>query len=238
MPIAAGRQRTLLAALLLNANEIVPVEELVERLWGDRLPHRPRSALHTLLTRLRQRLEQGTGDQGTVIRTSAAGYVIETAPDRIDLMLFRNLVEQARREAERRDLARESTLLARALSLWRGPVLSDVRSDSLHRDVLPKLTEEQLWALDRRCDVDLLLGRHHELVGELRSLIRRYPFHEGFWRQLMLALYRCSRRVEALEVYGEVRDRLRDELGLDPTQVLNDLHMAILRDDPGLSMEA
>src|SRR5919108_663927 len=136
---------------------------------------------------------------------------------------------------ERGDLEREAAALAEALALWRGPVLTDVHSDALHRDLVPRLKEEWLRALERWHRVNLALGRHDELVGELRVLIRKYPFHERFWHQLMLALYRCGRQVEALEAYGEVSGYLRDELGVDPSRELRHLHTAILRSDPELA---
>jgi DNA-binding SARP family transcriptional activator len=234
IPMPAGKQRTLLAMLLLNVNEVVPVEELIDRLWDDDLPDRPRGALHTCLTRLRQALDSRGAGISELIQTSAAGYTIEVASDRLDLMRFRDLAAGARSAAERGDLEEESAALTQALSLWRGPVLTDVPSDALHRDLVPKVIEEWLRVLERWYMVNLSLGRHADLVGELRVLIRRYPFHERFWHQLMLALYRCGRQVEALEAYGEVSGSLRDELGVDPSQKLRDLHLAILRSDPGL----
>jgi DNA-binding SARP family transcriptional activator len=234
IPIPAGRQRTLLAALLLQANEVVPVDELIDRLWDDHLPHRPRGALHTCLTRVRQALDKQGAGISELIQTSAAGYTIELAPDHLDLMRFRELAAGARAAAERGDFEQESAILAEALSLWRGPILTDVHSEAIHRDLVPRLTEEWLHVLERSHLVNLSLGKHTELVGELRVLSRRYPFHERFWHLLMLALYRCGRQVEALEAYSEVSGYLRDEMGVDPGQELQQLHMAILRSDPGL----
>ncbi|HEU5159750.1 MAG TPA: AfsR/SARP family transcriptional regulator [Streptosporangiaceae bacterium] len=234
VPIPAGRQRALLAALLLKANEVVPVDELIDRLWDDDLPHRPRGALHTCLTRVRQALDgQGAG-VSELIQTSAAGYMIELSADHLDLLRFRNLAASARSAAERGDLQQESATLAQALSLWRGPVLTDVRSAAIHRDLVPKLTEEWLHVLERWHMVSFALGRHPELVGELRFLVRKYPFHERFWHLLVLALYRCGRQVEALQAYGEVSGYLREELGVDPGEELRRLHLAILRGDPRL----
>jgi DNA-binding SARP family transcriptional activator len=232
VPVAAGKQRVLLATLLLSANRIVPLEELTERLWGGDPPRRPRGALHTYVTRLRQTLDR-YGEAPGPIRTSAAGYGIEVTS--LDLIRFRELVGEARAAGERGDLAAESAGLTQALALWRGPILPDVRSDSLHRDVVPSLIEEHLRTLERRCEVDLALGRHDRLVGELRALTGKHPFHERFWAQLMLALYRSGRTAEALETYGEVAAALRDRLGVSPGPEIRDLHIAILRDDPRLS---
>lgn len=239
VPVAAGKQRVLLATLLLSANQIVPVEELTERLWGGDPPRGPRGALHTYVTRLRKTLDPHDGRDGHggpgPIRTSAAGYGIEVAAGGLDLTRFRAMVGQARRAGARGDLTAESAGLTDALSLWRGPVLPDVRSDSLHRDIVPSLIEEHLRTLERRHEVDLILGRHDRLVGELRALTRKHPFHERFWGQLMVALYRCGRPAEALEAYAEVTASLRSRLGVCPGPEVRDLHTAILRDDPRLS---
>jgi DNA-binding SARP family transcriptional activator len=235
VPVAAGKQRVLLATLLLSANQIVPLDELTERLWGGDPPRCPRGALHTYVTRLRQTLDRHGNGMGGLVRTSAAGYGIEISRAGLDLIRFREMVGEARGAGERGDLAAESAGLTAALSLWRGPVLPDVRSDSLHRDVVPSLVEEHLRTLERRHEVDLALGRHDRLVGELRALTGRHPFHERFWGQLMVALYRCGRPAEALEAYGEVTASLRRRLGVCPGPEVRDLHIAILRDDPRLS---
>ncbi|NYI07613.1 AfsR/SARP family transcriptional regulator [Allostreptomyces psammosilenae] len=232
--LPTGNQRTLLATLLLNANEVVPVESLVEQVWGDDLPRQPRGALQTCLTRLRHSLDRHGRDLSRAISTSAAGYVIEVGSDRLDLLRFRELVQRARRAEERGDLAAESDCLTEALALWRGPVLPEVRSDWLHRGVVSRLTEKQLWVLERRNEIDLSLGRHKELVGELRAAICAHPFRERLWQQLMLALYRSGRQAEALHAYQQLSARLREELGIDPGVELRRLHTAILRSDPAL----
>lgn len=234
VPVAAGKQRVLLATLLLSANHIVPIDELTERLWCGAPPRAPRGALHTYVTRLRQTLHP-PGDGCGPIRTSAAGYGIEVPAAGLDLIRFRALVGAARTAGARGDLAAEAAGLTEALALWRGPVLPDVRSDSLHRDVVPSLIEEHLRTLERRHEVELALGRHDRLVGELRALTRKHPFHERFWGQLMVALCRCGRPAEALEAYAEVTTALRRRLGVCPGPEVRDLHVAILRDDPRLS---
>jgi DNA-binding SARP family transcriptional activator len=229
-----GKQRTLLATLLLNANRTVTNEEIIDQVWGDAPPHRPRNALHTCVMRLRQALGRQCEGAHRIVRTSTAGYEIRIDTDFLDLERFRTLARAARSAGARGDLAAEAAGLAEALALWRGPALPDVRSEALHRDFVPRLDEERLLAIERSNDVGLALGRHDELVGRLSSLTVRHPFRERFWGQLMLALYRSGRRAEALRTYETVSIRLRDELGIDPSQDLRRLHVAMLRNDPGL----
>ncbi|MFB4313071.1 BTAD domain-containing putative transcriptional regulator [Actinomadura sp. 21ATH] len=242
--VPAGKQRVLLAGLLLRSNEVVPVEDLVEWLWGEGTPRCPRGALQTQVARLRRWLAQfaAGAPQAAVpqaaLHASAAGYLIEVEPGRLDLARFRDLIDAAAGAAGRGDLEAESVLLGAALAQWRGPALPDVRSDALHRDAVPRLTEEWLRAVERRGEAALLLGRHQEVVGELRFLTGSRPFHERFWYQLMLALYRCGRQAEALAAYRDVRARLDEQLGISPGQELRALHEAILRNDPALDRSA
>lgn len=232
--VPAGKQRILLATLLLSANDVVTVEELIDRLWGDAPPRAPRGALQTYLTRLRAMLDDCADGFSRCLHTCVAGYRLKIPPECLDLSQFRLLAERARRADERNDPAAEVANLGQALALWRGPVLPDVPSDSLHREVVAGVTEEWLRLLERRFEVGLVLGRQDELIGDLRTLTRRFAFRERLWQQLMLALYRSGRQVEALEAYREVRGRLRDELGIDPGEDLRRLHVAILRRDSGL----
>ncbi|MFR9728853.1 AfsR/SARP family transcriptional regulator [Saccharopolyspora sp. MS10] len=231
LDIPGARQRILLAALLVRFNQVVPVDELVDRIWGESPPHRPRRALHTCITRLRH-ATAGQDERG-LIRTSHSGYAIEVAPENLDLARFTQLLDEARAAARREDPVAEHRALDRALALWRGRALPDVESDSLHRDVVPRLHEQWIWALERRGELALRLGRHHEVVGELRALTVEHPFHEPFWQLFVLALHRCGRRSEALLHYAELAGRMREELGVEPGSRLRALHLAVLRDEVG-----
>ncbi|MEU7166028.1 AfsR/SARP family transcriptional regulator [Streptomyces morookaense] len=234
IPIPGGRPRSLLAALLVNAGETLTPEDLVQAVWGNSLPRQPRPALHTALTRLRQGLDGGGAGLSRLLHTSAGGYRIDVPPGSLDLHRFRQLAQRARTAGRLGDLECERTLLADALLLWRGRPLADVRSEVLHRDVVQGLTEEWISTRERYHDVCLALGHHDEIVAGLRTLTAKFPFHERLWHQLMLALYRCGRRGEALEVYAEVRGFLRAELGVDPGADLHRLHLAMLRTDGSL----
>ncbi|MET8761102.1 BTAD domain-containing putative transcriptional regulator [Lentzea sp. NPDC004782] len=210
VPVPAGRGRVLLATLLLRANELVTVDELIDRVWDGEPPAPDRA--HKTLQMTVSRLRQALGDANCV-QTSSRGYSALVRPDQLDLSRFRALASQGEHRA--------------ALELWRGPVLANVASESLHRDDVPRLVEEQVVALERRIDQDLARDTD-VLVPELRALVRRYPLRETFSAQLMLALHRSNQQAEALAVYQEVRDRLVDELGVDPGPRLREAHEQVL----------
>ncbi|MGW0521633.1 AfsR/SARP family transcriptional regulator [Crossiella sp. NPDC003009] len=232
--VRAGKHRALLATLLLRANQVVPVEELFDRIWGDTPPARARGTLQTYVMRLRQALGDEPGP-GQLVHTRPEGYLIRLGSAQLDLFTFRELLERGRALAAAADPAGEADCLRRALALWRGEALSGVPSDALRRDEAPRLAEERLQALERRIEVDLQLGRHAELAAELHRLTAEHPLRERFWHQLMLALYRCDRQAEALRVFGQLSDTLAEELGIDPGEPLRQLHRAILVNDPALA---
>ncbi|WP_177229557.1 AfsR/SARP family transcriptional regulator [Lentzea albida] len=210
--VPAGRGRVLLATLLLRANTFISVDELVDRVWEGTPPdlHRAHKTLQTVVMRLRQAL-----GEANCVRHEPGGYLAEIAPEQLDLLRFRALV--ARQE------------FGPALALWRGPVLGNVVSDSLHRDDVPPLVEEQLAALEMRIEKDLAAGRSADLVPELQDLTRRHPLRDRFWGHLMLALYRSGQQAGALAAYRQVSEMLADELGIDPGPALRELHEQILR---------
>jgi DNA-binding SARP family transcriptional activator len=219
IPIAGAKLPVLLATLLLRANQTVSVDELVDRLWGNAPPGRARGSLPTYVMRLRQALGDDTKSP-TLIRTRASGYAIEITPDQLDLLRFRALADRGS--------------LPEALALWSGEALTGVQSESIRQHEVPRLTEERLRVLERRIDRDLELGHAAELAAELSELTARYPTRERFWAQRMLALFQSGRQADALACYQDVRDRLIDELGVEPGPELRDLHDAILRNDTGL----
>jgi DNA-binding SARP family transcriptional activator/tetratricopeptide (TPR) repeat protein len=222
--IRAGGQRTLLAVLLLRANRPVPAEDLIDRLWERMPPPKAKAALHAQVARLRQAL-----GQPDLIRTESGGYRIRVAADELDLTRFDDL---SRRAGESTDPAEQADLLRAALALWRGPALVDVVCESLHREVVPALSESHSQALQRRIDADLRLGRHAEVIAELRTLTVEQPLRERFWAQLMVALYRSGQQGEALAAYRTVRRILVDVLGVEPGAELRRLERGVLSGDP------
>ncbi|PWK90019.1 DNA-binding SARP family transcriptional activator [Lentzea atacamensis] len=216
--VPVGRSQVLLATLLLRPNQVVTVDELIERIWDGAPPtaDRARKTLHMVVARLRSAL--GAAD---CVHTRPGGYLAVVEPDQLDLLRFRALVG--------------SGDLGAASALWRGPVLGNVSSDALHREDVPRLADERLDALELRIETDLDRGLGRELVAELRSLVADHPLRESFWRHLMLALYRAGQQAEALTAYQKVREKLADELGVDPGRPLQELHQQILRAEVSVS---
>ncbi|MFF8104178.1 BTAD domain-containing putative transcriptional regulator [Streptomyces sp. NPDC016640] len=230
--IDAAKVRLLLAALLAQANQVVTVETLVNRLWGEHPPSRARNTLQNYVLRLRRALGCPAG--GAPVLTRPHGYVIEAAPDALDLHRFTALVRQGRAALEEGAAARAAPLLREALGLWRGDPLSDLPAHLL-QGVVPALDEQRLHALELRIEADLALGRAADVLPELRGLVEQYPLREHFWAQRMLALFRCGRQGEALESYRVVTALLADELGVTPGAGLRQAHQRLLAAAPNLN---
>nr|WP_042187861.1 tetratricopeptide repeat protein [Kibdelosporangium sp. MJ126-NF4]CEL17299.1 transcriptional regulator, SARP family [Kibdelosporangium sp. MJ126-NF4]CTQ91472.1 transcriptional regulator, SARP family [Kibdelosporangium sp. MJ126-NF4] len=219
--------RVLLATLLLQANATVSMDQLGERMWGERLPPTARKSIQLYVMRLRRML----GDD-SLIETRPDGYLITVRPEQVDLLRFRLLAAAARQAARSGDLAEELARLEEALACWRGPALSDVPSESLQREAVAELAEDRLRTEERRIQVHLDLGRHREVIGELVQLTKDHPWHEQFWVQLIEALHRADRMADALDTYRTVHRRFRDELGIDPGPRLQRAHRTILAGRP------
>ncbi|MFD4675490.1 BTAD domain-containing putative transcriptional regulator [Lentzea sp. NPDC058450] len=220
-PVDAGhaRQRSVLAVLLVEAGRLVPVDVLVERVWGTRAPHRARNAVAGYVSRLRQVLTDGVrivGRQG--------GYVLTADPMSVDLHRFDALVRQARSSAD------ALSLLDEALGLWRGEPFSTVDTAWL-ADVRVAAEARRFAAVLDRNDLLLAQGKHAELLVELEASAAAFPLDERVAGQLMLALYRGGRQADALRRYDGIRVRLADELGADPGPELRSLHQRILTAD-------
>ncbi|MGI5291997.1 AfsR/SARP family transcriptional regulator [Nonomuraea polychroma] len=234
LAVSALKQRIALATLLLQANQHVSLDQLAERMWdGREAPDDARRAVQTHIARLRRTLLDRSDDQ-QLIHTRDEGYILDLAPDNLDVTVFLDLVSRAKRAAHTGDEADEAELLHRALALWRGPALVDVPSESLHRDHVLVLNEQRVRVLERWFDLGLRSGRHDQIAVELKAATVAHPLRERLWVQLMLALYRSGRQAEALQSYHTVSDLLREELGVDPGNELRKLHHDILVNDPAL----
>src|SRR5512134_2325303 len=231
VPVRGPRRRALLVHLLLNANEVVPVERLLEDLWGREQPASGISALRVRVSQLRKAIENGEA----VILTRPPGYVLHVAPDELDALRFERLLAQGRKALAASNAELAAAALRDALALWRGPALADVAYEPWAQAEIARLEELRKVALEERIDADLSLGRHAELVGELEALVTAEPLRERLRGQLMLALYRSGRQADALAAYRAAREALVGELGIEPSPALQELEGAILRQDPGLA---
>ncbi|MFE4176748.1 BTAD domain-containing putative transcriptional regulator [Streptomyces sp. NPDC056909] len=236
VPVPAAKLRILLASMLLQANQMVSADELVAHLWGENPPTGAHTTLRSYVMRLRRVLRQSSDERSEPIRTLSGGYLVHADESQLDLLRFHSTLATAHRMGAEGDQGRESALLREALGLWNGPALSNVPSDSLHRDFVPGLAERRYSALEQRIHLDLARGAHREVIAELQDVVRACPWRERFWAQLMLALYRQGRQAEALDAFQQVSERLRNELGIAVGPELRCLHRQILTSDPVLDL--
>jgi YVTN family beta-propeller protein len=242
LPLGGHQQRALLALLLLRANQVVPVDEIVEDLWGARPPPSATKSVQALVSKLRKLLADGPGAEAEavsedgILLTRSHGYLLTVAPGELDLHRFQSLTEEARRALAARDARDAAEKLREALALWRGPPLVEFAYESFAQIEIARLEELRLSAFEERIDADLALGRDRDLIPELEALVAKHPLRERLRGQLMLALYRAGRQAQALDAYQRARRVLVDELGLEPTPALQRLEQAILQQDESLEL--
>src|SRR6266511_2315155 len=243
LPLGGRQQRALLALLLLRANEVVRVDEIIDELWPEAPPPSATRSVHALVSRLRRLLEGGQADARDgdeddtgVLLARAHGYLLRVAPGELDLHRFQSLLDEGRDAlaAGQADVAART--LREALAIWRGPPLAEFASNSFAMAEIARLNELRLSALEERIEADLAAGRSSELVAELEALVAAQPLRERLRGQLMLALYRCGRQAEALQLYQDTRRLLVGELGIEPSQALQRLEQAILRQEEALGL--
>ncbi|CAM3955801.1 AfsR/SARP family transcriptional regulator [Kibdelosporangium persicum] len=229
-PIAADKQRTVLAMLLVNAGRTVPASALVAEVWGDRPPRSAAPNLRGYVMRLRRLLTDE--DQLVTLRS---GYRLDVDPDDFDVPRFEELAEAGRQALARSDLPAAGEAFDEALRLWRGPVAEDVPLGPRLSEFAARMTERYLATVEDYVEVELATGRHADVTARLRGWIRQHPLREKLHSQLVLALYRSGDVPGALEAYRSARRTLVDELGIDPGPELSRLHDQVLRRDPALS---
>jgi DNA-binding SARP family transcriptional activator/tetratricopeptide (TPR) repeat protein len=229
--IPPGRQPIILSALLLEPNRVVSIDRLIDVVWDEKPPATARSQVQICVSALRHVFAE-LGVESPIV-TKPPGYLLKVTDGQLDSQMFTHLVAEAA-EAERDgQLAEAAALLRRAMSLWRGPALGGDPGPALS-NVAVRLEEARLNALESCVDLELKLGRHQLVIGELSSLVAEYPLKERLRGQLMVALYRAGRPAEALEVYRAGWRILVDELGMEPSEELRNLEAAILNEDPAL----
>jgi DNA-binding SARP family transcriptional activator/class 3 adenylate cyclase len=228
--LGRGKQRALLALLLLHRDEAISTDRIVDELWGEQPPATAAKIVQNYVLQLRRALEDGGSADADLI-THGRGYLLRVERGRLDLDRFEALVEAGERALGSGEAAQAAEKLREALALWRGPPLADFAYEPFAQAAIERLEDQRLAALERRIEADLALGRHADVVGELKELVSVHPLHEGFRAQLMLALYHSGRQAQALEVYRDARRSLVEELGIDPSPALQQLEQAILRQE-------
>jgi DNA-binding SARP family transcriptional activator len=233
--VSAGKQRVLLAALLLRTGQVVPAAELAGFVWEGRPPGTARVTLQNYVKRLRQALGPAGYER---IVTRPAGYAIQVGAEELDVARFEQLAAAGRAAARRGSWERAAGLLGEALGLWRGTPLADVPSAALRAAEVPRLSGLRLEAAEARADAQLRLGRHAELAGELQSLVAAEPLRERLAELLMLALYRSGQQAAALAVYRAARRALVEQVGIEPGPGLREMNQKILLSDEALRLPA
>jgi predicted ATPase/DNA-binding SARP family transcriptional activator len=230
-PVAVpGRKvRALLADLLVHEGRPVPADRLVADLWGDAAPADPGAAVHVRVAQLRRALAGAEAGGRELVVSQAPGYALRAEPGAVDAARFASLAGQARTAADARTRA---GLLSEALELWRGPALADFADEEFARAAVVRWEEQRLAALEAYAEARLELGEHRDLAADLSEAVTRHPYRERLRAAYLRALYRAGRVAEALDSLRDLRERLADELGLDPSAELTALHQAILAGDP------
>lgn len=228
----APKIRQLMAMLLLRANRIVNTDTIIRELWPDEPPRSVRTTMQTYVYQLRRMIERkGLAPDGDgMLQTRAPGYLLTADPEQIDVFVFQRLCREARELMDERRFHEAAVSLRSALALWSGPPLANVNCGPRLSAYVVDLQERRRNAYHLRIQAEMEIGRHRELVGELRSLVAANPLDEVLHGQLIQVLDRSGRRSDALAIFRNLRMTLRDELGLDPSAELRALHQELLSD--------
>ncbi|MGZ4672873.1 MAG: BTAD domain-containing putative transcriptional regulator [Ilumatobacteraceae bacterium] len=229
--VTGAKLRALLVVLALQCGRAVPADQLVDALWGPESSSAARNGLQGLVSKLRRAL-----GSASLVATRGGGYALEVPPEAVDLHHFEQLVAAGRSNALSGDLSRAAELLAEADSLWRGGALAEFAYEEFASAEVSRISELRLAAVEERLDIELQLGRHRVVIGELEALVTAHALRERLRGLLMIALYRAGRQADALRVFQEGRRILGEELGLDPGPELRQLEAAVLAQDPSLDV--
>ena len=217
-----------LAALLTHTNSVVSTGRLLEYLWGDDPPSTAVATLHTYISRLRRL----TGPEALLTRRP--GYQLTLDPEQLDAACFERLVKRGMADARNGRPRQAVAALREALALWRGECLEEFADEPFAAEEIVRLAGLRSTGVEECLRAELALGRHAEVVDELRQLVVDDPTREDLWCHLMLALYRCGRQAEALTAYQTAHAHLDEELGIEPGPGLRAMQRSILNQDPGL----
>lgn len=234
LDLGGARQQIVLAVLILNANHSVTLDRLVEAIYDEDPPATSRAQVQICISALR-RLFSAHGHPEMIV-TTRQGYMLRAPADAIDARRFESLVSRARKARDGRLFPEAIQHYREALALWRGPAFDGIDSRAVQA-LASGVAEQRVTANEDCVQLELDLGRHHELVGELAALVQEHPLREGLAAQLMVALYRSGRQAEALQVYRDARRVIVEELGIEPNERLQQLESAILTSDESLEAQ-
>ncbi|SCF38564.1 AfsR/SARP family transcriptional regulator [Micromonospora mirobrigensis] len=231
-------QRVLLIALLASEGRLCSTGALIDELWGENPPRNAENALQAHVSRLRRRLEAAESrSQRHRLVSSPSGYRLLADEDEVDALRFLRIMREVR-DQPRMDPAEAVRKLRSALALWRGPTFDSLTGGSICQSAAARYAESRLAVLELLYDNELKVGRHCEIIPELRELTETSGLNERLCEQLMVALYRAGRQTDALAVYRQMWARLKDEIGIDPSPTLKRYERAILTHHPGLRRTA
>ncbi|MFF2299802.1 BTAD domain-containing putative transcriptional regulator [Arthrobacter sp. NPDC058127] len=238
--MGAGQQRIVLECLALRANTVVTSDYLVEALWADNPPAKPGPQLQVYVANLRRVLEPDRlkGETSKRLASRVGGYTLAANGEELDLLRFRELVAAGELAVQAGDLLKGADCLRQAVELYKGPIFPDLADIELFRPELDQLEETRLDVYQDLIEVELALGRHGALIGELQSLVAQQQYRESLWASLVLALYRSDRQADALAACRQARNVFTEELGIDPGPRLRELESAVLRQDASLTAPA
>lgn len=235
---SANKHRQVLALLVVRANAVVPVGDLIQELWDGDPPPSAKPTLQGYVLRLRRLLGTPVRPGAAPLHTWHGGYQLRVEREALDAHRFEDLATRGVQARLAGDLDRASDLMREALAVWRGPAFVDVVPGRMLAIHTSRYAEARLAVLERLAESELLRGRHQEIVGDLTELAAQHPYHERIHAHLMLALYRCLRRSHALDVFRRLRHNLASNLGIEPSLTIQRLHRAILNGDPHLEQPA
>jgi DNA-binding SARP family transcriptional activator len=230
------QQRVVLAVLALQAGRPVGRQQMIDAVWGETQPRNAVNLVQRHVSGLRRALEPDRPGRtpSDLLTWTDSGYLLTLPPGALDLDLFARELARARTARGAGRLQEAAAALHSALELWRGPVCDGLSSPFLDAQA-DRLAESRVSALEDRIELDLVIGDHGDLIAELRDLIAEHPLRERLRGLLMLALYRAGRQADALTAFRDARRQLHDELGVEPSAPLQQLHQQILTADPALA---
>jgi len=239
LPVGQPRQQAVLGILAMRANRVISRSELVDAVWGQEPPPSAEGGIYTYVAGLRRIFEPGRSlrGPGRILASSGAGYVLHLVPGQPDAVAFEQHLHRARQMRKVGDLTATALTLQAALNLWRGVAFAGVPGPFAETERI-RLGELKSAAEEEKADALITLGRHEEVLADLTVMVAEHPLRERMRGLLMLALYRSGRQGEALRVYGEGREVLAEELGIDPGAELSRIHHQVLTMDPGLDILA